>query len=103
MGNTWGVRCRCRSVVQDVVAFVELGEEDGVEEDGPDAIVRLFQPDVVMGEGVRDIEQFGAEAKRATRRDLLDEEMAGVPRGGNRDGNGRGDGLVVAAGVWPSR
>jgi hypothetical protein len=64
--------------VQDAVPFVELGEEHGVEEDGPDAVVRLFQPDVVMGEGIRDVEQLRAEADGAARCDLLDQEVAGV-------------------------
>lgn len=65
------------SGMEDEVAFVEAGQQHRVEEDGPDAVRRLFEPDVVMRERVGDIQEFGAEPKGPARGDFLDEE---VPR-----------------------
>lgn len=62
----------------DVVPFVELGQEDGVEEDGPDAVVRLLQSDVVVRERLRNEEQSMLEAKRSAGRDLLHQEVPGI-------------------------
>jgi len=50
MGNTGGV-----SPADDVVPFVEGCQQEGVEVNGPDAIVRLFQADVLVHHGVGEI------------------------------------------------
>lgn len=66
-----------RSDMEDEVAFVEASEQHRVEEEGPDAVRRLIEPDVVMRERVGDIQEFGAKAKGSARGDVLHEE---VPR-----------------------
>lgn len=66
------------SGMQDEVAFVEAGQQHRVEEDGPDAVRRLFETDVVMRERVGDIQEFGAKPKGSARGDLLDEEVTGI-------------------------
>lgn len=62
----------------DVVPFVEFGQEDGVEADGPDPIFGLFQSDVVIGERLRDEEQAVLKAERPASRDFFHQEVPGV-------------------------
>lgn len=60
MGNTPGGEDG-RSGMQDKVAFVEPGQQHRAEEERPDAVVGLLEADVLMCEGVGDIQEFGAE------------------------------------------
>ena len=66
------------SATNEIVSFVQCGNEHGVEIDRPDAVVGLLQTDVLIDERVREVEQFGAEPKGAGRRDLLHEEVQRV-------------------------
>ncbi len=60
MGDTspgWR-KSRKRSVPDDHVSFIDFGEEDGSEGDGPDPVVGFFQADVMLFQGIGDEEQF---------------------------------------------
>jgi hypothetical protein len=72
MGNAEGLPAN------DIVPFIELGQEHGVEVERPDAIVGFLEANVVVGQAVGDEEQTVLEAKGAAGRDLLDQEVAGV-------------------------
>src|SRR2546430_7554742 len=81
MGDTvWGHE----SGAEDVVAFVDAGEEDLAEVDGPDAVADLLEADGVLLEGVGEEEEPFAEADRARVRDALDDEVGGI--GDRREG-----------------
>src|SRR2546428_7752226 len=87
MGDTvWGHE----SGAEDVVAFVDAGEEDLAEVDGPDAVADLLEADGVLLEGVGEEEEPFAEADRARVRDALDDEVGGI--GDRREGSVVGTG-----------
>lgn len=71
------VRTRHGSVAQDHVSLVAFRQKEGIEEDRSDPVVGLRKADVVMGDGVHDLEPHGDEAKGAEGRDLVDEEVLG--------------------------
>src|SRR2546428_13807699 len=84
MGDTvWGHE----SGAEDVVAFVDAGEEDLAEVDGPDAVADLLEADGVLLEGVGEEEEPFAEADRTRVRDALDDEGGGI---GDRRGGAAG-------------
>jgi len=58
------------SSTDDIVALVQLCEQDGVEEDGPDAVVCFVEADVLSGQVGRDEEETLLKAEGAGRRDL---------------------------------
>jgi hypothetical protein len=62
----------------DVVAFVEGRQQGGIEVDGPDAVVGLFQTDVPIDHGTREVQEPVPKTERAACRDLLHQEVAGV-------------------------
>lgn len=89
--------------MEDEVSRVELRQQNRVEAERPNAVVRFFEADVVMRERVGDIEQFGADAKRAHMVIFLTRKCAGYSRGSNPAGKGCGDGWWRDAGVAPSK
>ena len=62
----------------DVVALIELRQQDVVEVDRPYAIVDLFQANPVPLERVGDEQEPMLEAERPRARHPFDEEMPGV-------------------------
>ena len=67
MGSTspgWGTGKQAL-VPEDHVPLVDLGEQDGAEVDGPDAVVGFVETEVMLFERVRDEEQFVFEPERA--------------------------------------
>ena len=62
----------------DVVALIELRQQDVVEVDRPDAIVDLVQANPVPLERVGDEQEPVLEAERPRARHPFDEEVPGV-------------------------
>lgn len=67
--------------MQDELTLVALGQQYRIEGDRPDAIIRLLDADVLMGERVCNIQEFVAEREPPARRDLLDEDVRRVLEG----------------------
>jgi len=66
------------SVSDDVVPFVQAGEQDATEVDGPDPVVDLLESDVVLLQGIGDEQGPVLEAEGARVRDPLHEKVARI-------------------------
>ena len=66
------------SAGNDVIPFIERGEQEAVEVDGPDPVVGFFQPDVLIDHRILEVEQPSVKAKGAAGRDLLDDEVCWI-------------------------
>jgi hypothetical protein len=73
MGSTFGQPGGCGP-------FLERREQHGIEPDRPHAVVDFLEPDPLIDERIRDVEQVVLEAERAGIADVLDHEVVGILR-----------------------
>lgn len=76
------VRTEYSLLVNPHFLFIHSAEEDGAEEDGPDAVSGHFKSDVVLIERVCDEEQLVLQPERAGVGDALHKVMPWVSIGG---------------------
>ena len=63
-------------------SYVKPAEVNRSEEDVPDVVSDLFEPDVVFAEQVRDVDTFGGPANASVARDLFGSRSARGTRAG---------------------
>lgn len=66
------------SQIWTMIAFVERRQQDRLQADRPQAVVGFFRTDLLIGQGVGDVEQPFPEPEGAAGGAALDEEMPGV-------------------------
>lgn len=93
MGNAsqWWEKGKKGSVPDDHVPFVDFGEQDSPEVDGPDAVVGFFQPEVVLFERVGDEQQLVFEPEGAGVGDALHQELSRILERRQPIGKGAGE------------